>query len=276
MATQKVAGLDAAQVDKLRAAIASGGRPRVQLPAAQFGAGTTGTVLRVGDPAADGDDYVIVQVKVGGVTDELGFSPDELATPTRKRAAKQQPDPAPAPAPVTRAATPAKTAPAKPAPAKTAPAKPAPAKPAPAETAPAKNAKATPKAAPAKAEPPNAAPQAAPARAATAKGATVNTASRRPSRSGRGSSVPSVSINLASEGASWTLSAQRGPRTLLRKTPVMPGVVAAIAGLLEQPDLERSVAEVNDASRAEAEAHAERLRAELAEVEAVLSSHRRP
>ena len=261
MATQKVAGLDAAQVDKLRAAIASGGRPRVQLPAAQFGAGTTGTVLRVGDPAADGDDYVIVQVKVGGVTDELGFSPDELATPTRKRAAKQQPDPAPAPAPVTRAATPVKTAPAKP----------APAKPAPAETAPAKNAKATPKAAPAKVEPTKAASHAAPARAATA-----NTASRRPSRSGRGSSVPSVSINLASEGASWTLSAQRGPRTLLRKTPVMPGVVAAIAGLLEQPDLERSVAEVNDASRAEAEAHAERLRAELAEVEAVLSSHRRP
>jgi hypothetical protein len=228
----------------------------VQLPAAQFGAGTTGTVLRVGDPAADGDDYVIVQVKVGGVTDELGFSPDELATPTRKRAAKQQPDPAPAPAPAARAATPAKTAPAK--------------------TAPAKTGKATPKAAPARAEPTKAAPQAAPAKAATANTATANTASRRPSRSGRGSSVPSVSINLASEGASWTLSAQRGPRTLLRKTPVMPGVVAAIAGLLEQPDLERSVAEVNDASRAEAEAHAERLRAELAAVEAVLSSHRRP
>jgi hypothetical protein len=250
MATQKAAGLDAAQVDKLRGALASGARPRVQLPASQFGAGTTGTVLRMGDPAVDGDDYVTVQVKVAGVIDELGFAPDELAMPTRKRAAKQQPaappTPAPAQTPAARAGTSAKPAPLK-----------------------AQAVKATPKATPAKTPP-------AKAPAASAAKAPAASPSRRPSRSGRGSSAPAVTITIASEGASWTLSAQRGPRSLLRKTPVMPGVVAAIAGLFEQPDLERAIADVNDASRAEAEAHAERLRAELAEVEAVLSSHRRP
>jgi hypothetical protein len=246
MATQKVAGLDAAQLDKLRDAVASGGRPRVQLPAAQFGAGTTGTVVRIGDPAADGDDYVIVQVKVAGVSDELGFAPDELATPTRKRAAKQLPDPASAPAPRAPAPRVAK-------PAKSAPAKSAPAKAVPTEAVPAKS---------------------APAKSVAAKSAPAAQV-RRPARSGRGS-APAVTITIASEGSSWTLSAQRGPRTLLRRTPVMPGIVAAISGLLDQPELEGAVADVNDASRAEAEAQAERLRAELAQVEAVLSSHRRP
>jgi hypothetical protein len=261
MATQKVAGLDAAQLDKLRDALASGGRPRVQLPAAQFGAGTTGTVVRIGDPAADGDDYVIVQVKVAGVSDELGFAPDELATPTRKRAAKQLPDPAPAPAPrapAPRAAKPAKSAPAKALPTEAVPAKSVPAKSVPTKAVPTK-------AVPTKAAPTKAAPT-KPAPAAQV---------RRPARSGRGS-APAVTITIASEGSSWTLSAQRGPRTLLRRTPVMPGIVAAISGLLDQPELEGAVADVNDASRAEAEAQAERLRAELAQVEAVLSSHRRP
>jgi hypothetical protein len=63
---------------------------------------------------------------------------------------------------------------------------------------------------------------------------------------------------------------------VVKKAPVSPGVVAALAALLNQPGVEDAVAAVNDTARGEAEARAERLRAELAEVEAVLSSHRRP
>lgn len=63
---------------------------------------------------------------------------------------------------------------------------------------------------------------------------------------------------------------------VLKKAPVSPGVVAAVAALLNQPDVEQAVAVVNDTAREEAEARAEKLRAELAEVEAVLISHHRP
>jgi hypothetical protein len=63
---------------------------------------------------------------------------------------------------------------------------------------------------------------------------------------------------------------------VVKKTPVSPGIVAAVAALLNQPGLEDAVAAVNDTAREEAEARAEKLRAELAEVEAVLISHRRP
>jgi len=63
---------------------------------------------------------------------------------------------------------------------------------------------------------------------------------------------------------------------VVKKTPVSPGVVAAVAALLNQTGVEDAVAVVNDTARGEAEARAEKLRAELAEVEAVLTSHRRP
>jgi len=63
---------------------------------------------------------------------------------------------------------------------------------------------------------------------------------------------------------------------VVKKAPVSPGVVAAVAALLNQPGVEDAVAAVNDTARGQAEARAEKLRAELAEVEAVLISHRRP
>jgi hypothetical protein len=57
---------------------------------------------------------------------------------------------------------------------------------------------------------------------------------------------------------------------------VNPGVVAAIAALLDQRAVEEAVSSVNDTARVEAESRAEQLRAELAQVQAVLDSHRRP
>ena len=85
-----------------------------------------------------------------------------------------------------------------------------------------------------------------------------------------------MTVTIASAGASWSVSAQRGNRAVVKKAPVAPGVVAAIAALLGQPAVDEAVAAVNDGGRLEAEERAAKLRAELAEVEAVLSSHRRP
>jgi hypothetical protein len=81
---------------------------------------------------------------------------------------------------------------------------------------------------------------------------------------------------LSSVEASWTVSAQRGSRSVLKNVAVNPGVVSAIAALLDQPALDDAVAAVNDTARAEAETRAEELRAELAQIQAVLDSHRRP
>lgn len=89
-------------------------------------------------------------------------------------------------------------------------------------------------------------------------------------------SAPVVTITITSAGSAWSVTAHRGARTVVKKAAVPPGVVAAVAALLHQPDVEDAVAAVNDTARDEAEARAEKLRAELAEVEAVLSSHRRP
>jgi len=98
--------------------------------------------------------------------------------------------------------------------------------------------------------------------------------SRKPAQ--RTASSARVSIVLSSVDASWTVSAQRGSRTVLKNAAVNPGIVSAIAGLLDLPAIEDAVAGVNDTARAVAETRAEQLRAELAQIQAVLDSHRRP
>jgi hypothetical protein len=85
-----------------------------------------------------------------------------------------------------------------------------------------------------------------------------------------------VSVTLASAGASWSVSAQRGARTVVKNAPVPPGVVSAVAELLGLPAVGEAVAAVNDAALQEAEARAAALRAELSALEAELDSHRRP
>jgi acyl-CoA reductase-like NAD-dependent aldehyde dehydrogenase len=85
-----------------------------------------------------------------------------------------------------------------------------------------------------------------------------------------------VTIAIASAGSSWSVTAHRGARVVVKKAPVTPGVVAAIAALLNESGVEDAVATVNDSALGEAEARADKLRAELAQVEAVLISHRRP
>jgi hypothetical protein len=204
MAVRGDTGLGEDDVVRLRKDVAEGRGPRVGVSGVQFPAGTIGTVVRVGKPPTDGPDYIVVRVKMGRVTDELGFSPKELSLARKGRTAP----PAPAPAP-------ARTA------------------------------------------------------------APVSTTNRQ-EKPQRRAPVPAVTLTIASAGAAWAVTAQRGAKVVVKKASVPPGVVAAIAALLGQPGVDDAVAAVNDTARGEAEARAEKLRAELAEVEAVLTSHRRP
>lgn len=230
-------GLSDEQIVQLRDDVAAGRSPRVQVAGSQFGNAAAATVRRVGDPSVDGEDFVTVRVKLNGVTDDLRFAPRELSRGKRGQAK-----------------SPAKTL------------APRAAK----DTAPSARKRQPPR--------PASRQQDAEVPAPTARRAQVPEISakqpRKPAR--RAPTSAPVSIVVSSVDASWTVSAQRGSRSVLKNAAVNPGVVSAIAALLDQPALEDAVAAVNDTARAEAETRAEQLRAELAQIQAVLDSHRRP
>lgn len=259
MARQR-GGLTDEQVEKLRGDHAAGRRPKVRLSGAQFGDDVTGTVVAIGDPAVDGDDYVTVRVKAQGVTDDLRFAPAELTLPGRTGRAG--------------AASPASPARAR----RTAAARPAPDGAVREPAAPAAEPAAEPEWTPA---PPPAAAKPAPTSPAAAKPAAVKPAAAKPGsakpagRRGAGP-LPKVDLTITSSGASWSVTARRGARVVVKNAPVQPGVVTAVAALLDHPAVTEAVAAVNEAALREAEERAAALRAELAELEAVLSSHRRP
>lgn len=92
------------------------------------------------------------------------------------------------------------------------------------------------------------------------------------SRRRRADAPPPVTISVRSAGASWSLSATRGVKSIAKSVPVAPGVITAITRLLAHDELGTAVAAINDKARAEAEERAVVLRAELAEVEALLRS----
>jgi len=239
-------GLDEEQLSQLRSDLGAGRRPRVRVSGPQFSAGTTGAVRRVGDPGVDGEDFVTVRVKVGGVLDELRFSPSELSMAGGRQA------------PASTAALP--TARRMPAPRRTR-------KPSPPTVV------AAPEQSGAGGSGPDVSSAVAAHRDSSSTSVPAKTA--RPATR-RAAPSASVSVTLASAGACWTVTALRGARVVVKNAVVPPGVVAAVAALLAQPLVEDAVAAVNDTARSEAEARAEQLRGELAAVEAVLQSHRRP
>jgi len=89
-------------------------------------------------------------------------------------------------------------------------------------------------------------------------------------------SVQRVTFTVSSAGANWSLSATRGSRSLIKQAPLAPGVVSALAELIDQPGLSSAVSDINDVALTEARARAEELRAELNRLEAVLATHDRP
>jgi hypothetical protein len=197
MASQRDTGLDDAQLARLRQAIADGRRPRIRVTGSQFPVATTGTVVRVGDPVSDGADFVMVRIKVGGVSDELGFSPSELsvvrrapatATPaeagartsTQKTSASRvrtSPTPQPDQAAVVEAA---------------------------ALSAKGRGGKGT-------------ARRSATATTTTLASPTVPTRSKAATTGRRAASVPAVTITIASAGSSWSVSASRGARAMVKE-----------------------------------------------------------
>ncbi|HST48080.1 hypothetical protein [Jatrophihabitans sp.] len=259
---RKPSGLSEEDVARLRSQLAEGRRPRVALSGPQFEAGASGSVVRIGDPATDGADFLTVRVKVNGVTDELAFAPAELST-GRARSAAAKPA-------RSQVGSPTRTRPARTTPTQSTPTRPAVSR---ATTQPAPEAGTGTPAAGTPAAGPSESPARSTVPAAIQAPATQPTGA---SRRRKAPAAPTVSVTISSSGAAWSVSASRGARTVVKNAPVTPGAVTAIAELLGQPGVSEAVAEINEAARQQAQQRAEQLRAELHDLEAVLATHRAP
>jgi hypothetical protein len=226
-------GLSPEELQQVRDQLAAGRKPRVQFTdsAGQI-AGQIGQVVQLTDPA-ESDEWVVV--KFG--RDELPFSPGDLRIAPKGAAARK--------------ATPASAPPEpEPDPVLSGPEflidKPLPARPAAAAPA-QRNGSAAPK-----------------------EGNDV-TAARKAARPAKSKPVPALTVTLAYGDGEWTVAAQQGAKALARPYVIRPAEALRMVQLVDVPGVQEAVQQILAAERAEAEQQAQRLRAELAEIEARLA-----
>jgi len=242
----------AIDVDALRTAFAAGKIVRIGIAqSSQFPEGGVGRVRAIGDPAVEGEEFIQVEVNVGGGKDTIPFAPADLV-PVQRGKLTAVPTPAPVPEPEPKPVAPVGG--------------PSWANPEKLVTQPA--AKVTPaKAAAAKASPDDAAPSTAAAPAKPAKPA-------RPAGA-RGKRAP-VTITISTSGEDnlgWQVHAQQGSRTVVRSTPVPPVKAWELVSGLGNADLTEFVAGILAEHRTHTEAKAARLAEELAAIQAELAGY---
>jgi len=231
---------------------------------AQFPDGGTGRVRRVGDPSVDGDEYVQVELSLNGTRDVLPFTPGDLTPATRAKVAAVPRDPSTAvtvtshPHRVTSASSTAVHRAS--ASASAASGQPVSGPPIASEASEhtSGDSSATESARPRANERPPAGPS-----AARGKG----------SRSGKKS--PPVAITIATtdtEPPQWKIEARVGSRVVLRSGSVAPARVWELVRQLDEETLTSTVGGILDEQRRSAQARADALAAELAQVRAELEA----
>ncbi|MBB2948199.1 hypothetical protein FB565_007982 [Actinoplanes lutulentus] len=93
-------------------------------------------------------------------------------------------------------------------------------------------------------------------------------AAAKPAKSKPG---PSLTVTLAYGDGEWTVAAAQGAKVLARPYVIRPAEALKMVSLIDMPGVQEAVEHIMTAERSEAQAQAERLRAELAEVEARLA-----
>ncbi|GAA3781739.1 hypothetical protein [Micromonospora maritima] len=83
-----------------------------------------------------------------------------------------------------------------------------------------------------------------------------------------------LTVTLAYAEGEWTVAAQQGSKALARPYVVKPAEALRMVALVDVPGVQEAVEQILAAERAEAEQQAEKLRAELAEIEARLAELR--
>lgn len=83
-----------------------------------------------------------------------------------------------------------------------------------------------------------------------------------------------LTVTLAYAEGEWTVAAQQGVKVLAKPYVVKPAEALRMVALVDVPGVHEAVEQILSVERAEAEQQAERLRAELAEIEARLAELR--
>ncbi len=226
-------GLSTEDIQSIRDGLAAGRRPKVVFTeAAGQIVGQLGQVVELTDPAG-GDDYLVVRFG----RDELPFSPTDLAiapkTPPRK--------------------------PAKPAPELKLTEPPTPIVPEEKEPMPTSTADGGP------ASPAGDAP------AHVDVPAQRGPAGRKAAKQAKPKSQPGLTVTVSYADSEWTVAAQQGTKVLAKPYVIRATEALKMVCMLDVPGVQEAVEQIVAAERAEAQQQAERLRAELAEIEAKLA-----
>jgi hypothetical protein len=105
----------------------------------------------------------------------------------------------------------------------------------------------------------------APAAAKPARKATKATRAKGPA---------GLTVTLAYGDGEWTIAATQGSKALAKPYVIKPAEALRMVALVDVPGVQEAVEHIMSAERSEAEAQAEKLRAELAEIEARLAELR--
>jgi hypothetical protein len=91
---------------------------------------------------------------------------------------------------------------------------------------------------------------------------------------GKGKAPAGLTVTLTHADGEWTVAAVQGVKALAKPYVIRPAEALRMVSLVDVPGVQEAVEQIMTAERAEAEHQAERLRAELAEIEARLSELR--
>ncbi|NLU78659.1 hypothetical protein HCA58_09780 [Micromonospora sp. HNM0581] len=83
-----------------------------------------------------------------------------------------------------------------------------------------------------------------------------------------------LTVTLAYAEGEWTVAAQQGSKVLAKPYVLKPAEALRMVALVDVPGVQEAVEQILSAERSEAEQQAEKLRAELAEIEARLAELR--
>ncbi|MGC4892812.1 hypothetical protein [Micromonospora sp. DT31] len=97
---------------------------------------------------------------------------------------------------------------------------------------------------------------------------------KRAAKAAKPKTPPGLTVTLAYAEGEWTVAAQQGAKALARPYVVKPAEALRMVALVDVPGVQEAVEQIMAAERAEAEQQAEKLRAELAEIEARLAELR--
>ncbi|GAA0918473.1 hypothetical protein GCM10009557_89880 [Virgisporangium ochraceum] len=85
---------------------------------------------------------------------------------------------------------------------------------------------------------------------------------------------PSLTVTLTYAEGEWMVGATQGSKALAKPYVIKPAEALKMVSMLDVPGVHDAVDEIVSAARAEAEQQAEKLRAELAEIESRLAELR--